>query len=194
MNGGTAEIGNPVGILDLFGHAFELSFTDLGKVDSVGSGSGILIKEYGDAGFFPDAFAELLGIFNGFFLCDIFKRYKRNNVDCAHSGVFAFVMIKVDKLRCFLCKSCCRVHNAFGAAHKGYNAAVMVNIAAVIQKGDACGIADGINTFFYNFVISSLTDIRDTLNDFCHFYIFLSYLPDRRVTCVQCRPHSRSYC
>ena len=50
----------------------------------------------------------------------------------------------------------------------------MACIAAVIEKGDAGGIAYRINACFDDFVVPALTDIGDTFNNLCHcFFPFM---------------------
>ena len=83
------------------------------------------------------------------------------------------MMVEVDKLNCLLCKCGRGIHDALGAAHKGNYAAIMACIAAVIEKGDAGGIAYRINACFDDFVVPALTDIGDTFNNLCHCF-FLS--------------------
>ena len=132
-------------------------------------GSGIFIKENGYARFVPNALCKLFGILNGFFLCNVLHGNKGDNIDRTHAGMFALMMIQVNKLCRFLGKSCCGIHNAFGAAHEGDNAAVVACIAAVIKQCYARSVANGVNTCLDDLMVPALADIRDAFNDLCHF-------------------------
>ena len=166
-----AEVGSPVRLQQLLGHALELALAAGSQVAALRTGGGVLIQEGGDLQLVPDALAQALGhlhaLLNGHVLG---LGDQGDHVGGAHALVLALVVVHVDALGGDLGQLEGDLLDGLGGADQGEHAAVVVAVGLGVEQGAAGHALGGLNEG----VISSLVlllaaaEVRDTLYQSSH--------------------------
>ena len=164
-----AEVGLPLGLLDLLGHAFELAFADGGEVLAVRCGGRLLIQEDGHAVALSHLSGHFFGEGNGLFGRRVLDRDERHHVDSAHARVLPRVLVQVDQLDGLADSLEHSVAQRLRLSNYGHDEAVMVLIIAVVQQFHIVLTAEAIHDFLDFLFVASLAKVGDALHDFVHF-------------------------
>ena len=147
-----AEVGGPLGLEQLLGHALELPLAAGGQIAALGTGGGVLIQEAGDLQLVPDPLAQALGHLHALLHGDAHGGDEGDDVGGAHAGVLAHMLGHVDDLGSLLGQLEGDLLDGLGGADHGEHTAVVVAVGLGVEQG-AAGHAVG---HFHQGVIGGL--------------------------------------
>ena len=170
MDFALAEVGRPLGLEELLGHAFELSLADVGEVHAVGRRGGIFVEEARDFKLFPDAFAEALRHLDALFDRHVDCRDERDDVGGAHARVLAVVLRHVYDFGGFFRELEGDFFDRLGRTYEGEDAAVVVAVGLrVEQRAAGYALRDVDERVVGGFVLFfAAAEVRNALDKFGH--------------------------
>ena len=138
MNLPLTEVGGPLLLEQLLGHALKLALAAGGQVAALGAGGGVLIQEGGDLQLVPNALAQPLGQLHALLHGHILGLGDEgDHVGGAHALVLALVLGHVDDLGGLLGELEGDLLNGVDIADEGEHAAVVVAVGLGVEQGAA---------------------------------------------------------
>ena len=171
MDGALAEVGSPLGLQELGGHAFELALTAGSQVLALGTGGALLVEEAGDLQLVPEALGHTLAHLNALFHGHVHGGDEGDDVGGAHTGMLTLMLGHVDELSGLLGQQESALFHGGGGTDQGKDAAVVVAIGLDVDGGHTGDGVGNINQSLEGGLVLLLAagEIGDAFNKLSHF-------------------------
>ena len=165
-----AEVGRPVGLQELFGHALELTLAAGGQIAPLRAGGGVLIEERGQLQLLPDALGHAAGEFDALLHAHVLLRNEGDDVDGAHARVLPLVLSHVDGLDGLLGEPEGDLLDGLRRADHREHAAVVAAVGLHVEQGAAGHGIGHVHQTLEHGLVALLADgeIGDAFYELCH--------------------------